>query len=369
MTASRQEQARRLGALRRRLWLIGLALGLLVPVAWLWSGAAAVLWAALSSALPPLVAVPLLLGLFYLSQLLVHAPLSYLSGFVLGHRFGLSRQRFRDWLADWLKAALLGLGFGTLVSSGYYAALALLGANWWWGYGLALVVGLALLSYVLPYVIVPLFYRMRPVEDQAVAAAIERLVTRANTRVAGVCELDFSRKTSEGNAAVIGLGRSRRVVIADTLLHEYPLPEIEAIVAHELGHHVQRDVLKLLAVQGAFLLAGLWLATTFGPPALDALGLGRLDSVDNFPALALAAELYSLALLPLGNALSRRIEAAADRYALTLTGSPAAFAAALRRLADQNLIEERPPRWAVLLLASHPPIADRIALTKEHLVA
>jgi STE24 endopeptidase len=172
--------------------------------------------------------------------------------------------------------------------------------------------------------------------------------------------LDFSRRTNEANAAVIGFGRSRRVVLADTLLDSFPALEIRAVVAHELGHHVHRDVLWLLVIQGAVMLVGLALAATVGDPLLQLLGAGAISDPVNFPLLVAAASLFGLLTLPPVNAISRAVEARADTYSFRLLGDGRPFAAAMRRLADQNLAEERPPLWAELLLYTHPPIWRRV---------
>jgi STE24 endopeptidase len=180
-----------------------------------------------------------------------------------------------------------------------------------------------------------------------------------------VCTLDFSRRTAEANAAVIGLGRSRRVVLADTLLQEFTPDEIDAVVAHELGHHVERHVQQLLVGNAALMWLGLALAAALAPAALPILSLPSLGYVPGYPVLLCVAELFFLLASPLLNWWSRRLETAADRFALELTRDPAAFAAAMQRIGSQNLIELRPPRWSELLLGTHPALERRIQLAKR----
>jgi STE24 endopeptidase len=367
---ARREAAARLGAAKRRLFLISTAAG--TVVLWLlWaSGAAAGLWRTVV-ALP--VDGALALSLYVIVALVVLAvtalPFGWYGGYRLAHRFELSRQTLRAWLADWVKAALLGILFGSLGVLTFYGSLTVAGGAWWLLFGTAATVATVFVTFVAPYLLVPIFYRMRPLQDQEIVEAIRRLAAAAHADVREVCTLDFSRRTAEANAAVIGLGRSRRVVLADTLLSEFTLGEINSVVAHELGHHVHRDVLRLLGGQAAVLWTGLALATLAGEQLLLAAGaIGGMAQPANLPLLLLAAELFGLVAMPLGNALSRRFEAAADRFALYLTGDPTAFASAMRKLADQNLVELQPPRWAELVLASHPPIARRIRVAEamEH---
>jgi STE24 endopeptidase len=222
-----------------------------------------------------------------------------------------------------------------------------------------------LLTFAAPYVLVPLFFKMRPLADRATAERIRALLGRAGADVKEVCALDFSRRTVEANAAVIGLGQSRRVLLADTLLAEFPPAEVDAVVAHELAHHVHRDVLRLLGGQLAVVWAGLAGGAWLAPVALPLLSLPSLAYVPGYPAVFAVAEGFLLLVTPLLNWWSRRVEAAADRYALQLTRDPGAFAGAMQRLARQNLVEVHPPRWAELLLASHPALHRRIAMAES----
>src|SRR5207302_8525491 len=132
-----------------------------------------------------------------------------------------------------------------------------MGPGWWWVFGLiATILGLGLV-FVTPYVLVPLFFKMRPLSEQTTVERIHALVNRAGAPVRDICWLDFSRRTAEANAAVIGMGRSRRVVLADTLLAEFSPAEVDSVVAHELGHHVHHDVQRLLVANGVLMWIGL----------------------------------------------------------------------------------------------------------------
>ena len=206
---------------------------------------------------------------------------------------------------------------------------------------------------------------MRPLADAETVERIHGLMNRAGAPVRDVCSLDFSRRTAEANAAVIGIGRSRRVVIADTLLAEFSPSEVDAVVAHELGHHIHRDVQRLLLGNAAAIWLGLFSASQLAPVALPILSMPSLAYVPGYPMLLFVAELYFLVLGPFLNWWSRRLEGAADRFALGLTRDPAAFAAAMRRIGCQNLVELRPPRWAEVLLASHPALYRRIELAES----
>jgi STE24 endopeptidase len=327
---------------------------------WFWLAATPVPFAARAALF--LVVVHLLLSV-------VLVPLSYYGGFVLPHAFGLSRQTLAAWAVDWLKGTLLTAVVGSLLGGAYLWSVIVGGPHWWWIFGLlASLAGLAF-TFLLPYVLVPLFFKMRPLGDGDARARILGLVERAGAPVREVCSLDFSRRTAEANAAVIGFGRSRRVVIADTLLAEFAPAEVDAVVAHELGHHAQGHVQWLLVGNAALVWLGLGLGAAMAPAGLPLLSLPSLAYVPGYPVLLAVAELFFLLAAPALNWWSRRLETAADRFALELTGDGAAFVAAMERIGRQNLIERRPPRWSELLLASHPALERRIQLAERRAAA
>jgi STE24 endopeptidase len=359
--SSRREQAAALAATRRKLFLISTAVGILAPLALWASGLSDWLWGALQGIMPVWLAVPGQVAVLTLILGLISTPLSYYGGFVLNHRYGLSTQSIGGWLTDWLKGTIIMLVLSTAAASLFYATIWAAPSLWWLLFWLEAMAAVIVLTFIAPYVFVPLFFKPQPVDDPGVVMMIEDLVKQAGTTVAGVSRLDFSRRTQEANAAVIGFGRSRRVVLADTLLATFTPSEIKSVVAHELGHHVHRDVPKLMAIQGIVMLVGLALAAVVGDPLLRLLGAPPLADPVSYPLLTLGVAIYGLLCLPVVNAFARSVEADADTYAFDLMGDGRPFAAAMRRLADQNLGEERPPRWAEILLYTHPPIWRRIA--------
>jgi len=355
--------AARLGAERRRLFIANALLPLFALLLPYLTGTWETLWFTLAATLLPLWLRTLaFLLIMHAALALVMLPLSYYGGYVLAHAFGLSRQTPRAWVVDWLKGALLGTLLGTLVGGAFVWIVISFGAAWWWVFGLLVSVLMVVLVFVTPYVLVPLFFKMRPLADEPTVERIRALVGRAGTPVRDVCSLDFSRRTAEANAAVIGLGRSRRVVIADTLLAEFTPGEVDAVVAHELGHHVHRDVQRLLLGNSVLMWLGLALAARLAPAALPVLSLPSLDYVPGYPVLLAVTEFFFLLASPVLNWWSRQLESAADHFALQLTRDPGAFAGAMERMGCQNLIEHRPPRWAEVLLATHPALHRRIAL-------
>jgi STE24 endopeptidase len=345
--------------------LADLALGVLLLAWWSWSGSATRLVAGLGarvhSPAAVVAAVALALGL---SQVLLTFPLDTLAGYILPRRAGLLTQSFASWLGDRAKAlaigGVLGLGFVEVV----YLLLRWSPAHWWLWAGGILAVGIILLAAIVPIWIVPLFYRLTPLEDPALGGRILALASRMGVRAAAVAVADFSRKGRTANAGVVGLGRTRRILVSDTLLREFPIEEVEVVLAHELGHHARRHVAQGVLVQTLLLLAGLWVLDRVLRGGAAVLGLTGPADPAGLPLLVLVLTALGFLSTPLVAAWSRRLEREADRVALQVTQMPDAFVAAMERLGRLNLAERRPGRLRELLFATHPSLEARIAAAR-----
>jgi Zn-dependent protease with chaperone function len=291
-------------------------------------------------------------------------PLGWLSGFSLPRRFGLLHQPFRAWLADRAKASAIGavLGLG-----GVEVVYALLRATSWWWLAAAAVffVVYVVMATVLPVWVLPMFYRLTPLADEALTTRLTALAARAGIRAVGVWIADQSRKSRTANAALVGLGRTRRIVLYDTLTARFTPDEIESVLAHELGHHVHGDLRRGLLVQGALTLVTFRVADVLLRVGVDAWGLRGIADPAGLPWFGLVLVALGLVSLPLGNAFSRLIERQADDFALATTGNPNAFVSAMERLASLNLAERRPHRLKEILLYSHPALDRRIARARR----
>lgn len=291
---------------------------------------------------------------------LLFAPLAYYSGFVLPHRYGLSTQSLRSWLIDQVKGGLLGIVFGGLVIEVIYAVLRTAPGTWWLWASAFMIVFSIVLANLAPVLIFPIFYKFKPLEDAELVKRLSDLADRAHTRVRGVYSMLMSEKTTAANAALMGLGNTRRIVLGDTLYHNYTHDEIESILAHELGHHVHHDIGWGLLTQSALTLAGFYLADVFLRWSVGQLHYAGVADLAAFPLFALAMSIYGFITMPLGNAYSRWREALADAYALETTQNAPAFIGAMEKLANQNLAELEPARWVEFLLYDHPPIGKRL---------
>jgi Zn-dependent protease with chaperone function len=363
----RQQKAREYARLSRRLWLITTVLGGAYALAWLLAGWSTTLRDWLLQRSPsfasPWLLVPAFAAIFGGLLFLIGLPLTFYGGFLLPHRFQQSNQSLNDWMLDQAKGLLVGLPIGLVLLELLYLALRATGDSWWIWAAAGLLAVNVLLSNLAPVLIMPLFNKYVPLGDEHadLAKRLLALAERAHTRVQGVFKFDMSRRTKSANAALAGLGNTRRIVLGDTLINEFTVDEIEAVLAHELGHHVHRDIPILIAFGTLSTAIGFFLASLGMQWAVGHFGLSGIGDVAGLPALVLVLGIYGLLTGPLDSSVSRWRESMADQYALEATGKNEAFASAFVRLANQNLSEVDPEKWVVLLFYSHPPLGDRIA--------
>jgi STE24 endopeptidase len=283
----------------------------------------------------------------------VGLPLSFWRGYVHERRWGFSTQQIDGWIADRVK----GVGVGLVLSVATLLALVALARALpaWWPLPAAAAAALLVLflSFVAPVVLEPVFNRFEPLADEELAAALRALAERAGVPVRDVLVADASRRTTKSNAYVSGLGRTRRVVLYDTLLERSSPDEVKLVVAHELGHRREGHVSK-----GTLLLTGGAVAAVLVVWA--ALGTGVADP-RNLPWILLVGLGLELAGMPLLTSVLRRWERAADRLALELTHDPSAFESVIRSLAVSNLSDLDPPRPLYLVLFTHPTPPERLA--------
>ena len=361
-------EARRYNRIRRRLGIADFALGLAVLVVLLATG-----WTRDLRDVAYLGAWQIysLAVFFYVGMLLVISKaLGFgldVYGFYLEHRFQLSNQKPGSWLWDQVKSFLVSLVFAGIVVEIIYYVLRMWPRQWWliaWGAFIVLFVALAQIA---PVVLFPIFYKFQPLQKEELKQRLVRLSEQAGTRVRGVYEWKLSEKSKKANAALTGLGKTRRIILADTLLNNYSDDEIEAVLAHELGHHVRKHILKGILLEVAVTFVGFWAANEVLRYAVfDRHMFESLADFANLPLLALVSAVLSLLLMPVLNAYSRQKEREADQYCFQSIPSVEPFISSMNKLADQNLAERSPSRLVEVLFYSHPAISRRIAAAREH---
>lgn len=300
------------------------------------------------------------LMLIVLSKL-VSVGLDYY-GFRLEHRFQLSNQKLDAWIWDEAKGLLVMAVLASVLIELLYLVIRVFPEHWWvlaWVGFLGVAV---LLAQLAPVLLFPIFYKFEPLQDEHLKQRLVTLSERAGTRVRGVYKWHLSEKSKKANAALTGLGNTRRIILADTLLENYSPEEIEAVLAHELGHHVHRHIFKSIVVQAVVTFVGFWAANWVLQYAVDRWHMFvTISDFANLPLLVLTFTLLSFVLMPALNALSRFHERQADRYAFEHIAVVTPFISSMNKLADQNLAERVPSRWIEWWFYSHPAISHRIA--------
>jgi STE24 endopeptidase len=370
LNPERQQQAKAYARIQKRLMLVDLGVSGAYLLAWLFFGWSVRLREALSVITSNEWLLVALFALIFGSIMgLISLPLSYYEGYILPHRFGLSNQTLGGWIGDQVKAALVGGVLGLLLLEVVYAVLRLAPETWWlWATGIMILFNV-LLANLAPVLLYPIFYKFKPLGEEyaELEKRLLRLADQAHTRVRGVYQFDMSRRTKAANAALTGLGNTRRIILGDTLLTEFTPDEIETVLAHELAHHVHKDILLGILVESGILLAGFYLASLVLDWGVAAFGMSGVGDIATLPLLGLAFGVFGLVTMPLTNSYSRWREHLADEYALKVTRNGPAFASAFTRLANQNLADADPPAWEEFLLYSHPALSKRIAMAQANL--
>src|SRR5258708_4785299 len=375
LDVERQHKAREYARIGRRLSLIGLGISA--------AGVLVLLLSGLGNWLRDILRLPTWLGwqpvtgwyplqilayflVIYLAYEILTAPLSYYSGYTLSHRYGISTMSRGAWVGDQLKGLALGVVLEAAVIELMYALLAFQPEIWWLWVGLILVFFSVVMANLAPVLIMPIFYKFSPLPEGELTERLLSLTKRANTRVRGVFAMRLSDKTTMANAALTGLGNTRRIIVGDTMLDRYTTDEIEVVLAHELGHHVHRDIWKLLICQSILMLAGLYLANlVFHRVVETQYYYQSLADPATLPLLFALLGIFGLVVMPIGNGLSRAIEYQPDEYALQATSKVEAFKSAMTRLANQNLAEVEPLPIVEFLFHNHPSIQKRLRHADE----
>lgn len=367
----KQQKAKKYNRIKRRFWVVETIFNLAYILAWLITGSALGLRLYLVNRWPMMnndwILVPVYILIFGIFSMIFEIPFTYFTEFVLPHRFDQSDQSLRSWIIDQIKGFLISLPIGLIILELLYLALRVSGSFWWlWAAG-GLLIFQVLLINLAPVLIMPIFNKYVPLGDEHAELTVRlmELAKKANTRVQGVFKFDMSKQSKSANAALTGLGNTRRIILGDTLISEFSTDEIETILAHELGHHVHQDIPLLIGFGTISISFGLYLASLFMNWAVAFFGFSGISDPAAFPAFALVISLYGLLIMPIENGFSRWRERIADQYALQLTGKNEALASGFIRLANQNLGEIEPEKWEVFFFHSHPPLGERISMAKN----
>ena len=360
---ARQVKARRYSRLKRSLYFIELVISAVLLGILAFTGLSRTLSGPIQ--LPPILSAVAYFILLMVAYALLTIPLSYFSGYFLPRRYGLIHQSLAGWLADALKGGVLSLVLGSAIVGAVYWLMDRTPLWWLWAWLIAMVISLVL-SILAPIVILPLFFKTKPLPAGELRSRLEELALKAGLKIKGIYTVEFSAKTSTANAALMGVGHTRRIILSDTLIDTYTIDEILVVMGHEMGHQRHNDTLRLFVFQGLILLGTFFLTGLLMNWLTVTLGYGGPADFAALPLFLLIVGAVGIITSPALAAFSRYLESQADLYALKLTGNPQAFISAMSKLTDQNLSEANPPRWVEVLMDDHPSYRQRVDMARNY---
>ena len=315
---------------------------------------------ALSISSQPYLALLVFTGIFGIVNSLVTLPMNFYSGFMLEHKYNLSNQTFLQWLWEGIKGLLVSVPIALPLVLLLYYFLSTFGSNWWLPVGITVFVFSIGLSRIAPIIILPLFYKLTPLEDSPLKEKILSLTGSTSMHVEGIYSFNLSKTTKKANAAFTGIGKSKRILLGDTLMQNFSPEEIETVFAHELGHYTHGHIWKGILTGTVSIFIGLYLTSVAYEMSLGWFGFMSISQLAALPLLTAWLGIYSLLTSPIGNILSRKHEFEADRYAVERTKNTNAFVSTMNKLAAMNLADKQPHPLIEFLFYSHPSIEKRI---------
>ncbi len=292
-------------------------------------------------------------------------PFNIYGSFILEHKFGLTKQKIGDWLKDQLKAGALSYIISVIIFGAFYYILRHNPHNWWLVISLFWIGFSLILAKLTPVFIIPLFFKYKPLSDSALRERIINLSNKMKVKILDVFEIDFSKKTLKANAAFVGWGSTKRILLADTLKDKYSHDEIEVILAHEFAHYQMKHLLKLIIMNALSTVAVFYLIFKTNSYVLNIFGLSSLQDLAAFPVVVMYLMVFGIITQPLGNYISRAFEKDADKAAIKITGFKEAFISMMNKLSDQNLSDRSPNPIIKFLFFDHPPTDERVKMAES----
>ena len=291
-------------------------------------------------------------------------PLTFYRTFTLEHKFSLSNQKSLDWFSDQLKSGIISYIIATLLIWAFYFILKHFEKSWWWVYSFFWIFFSLILAKLTPVVIIPLFFKYKKLSDENLHQRILNLADKMKVKIVDCFEIDFSRKTLKANAAFVGVGSSRRVILADTLKDKYTHDEIEVILAHDFAHYKLKHLLKMIAVNSCVTVICFYLVFKSSALALKLFGFSSLQDIAFLPVILIYFVLFGIVMQPAECFLSRKLEKNADKHALEVTGLKEAFISMMEKLSAQNLADRSPHPLIKFFFFDHPSVDERIKMAE-----
>ncbi|MGB4268450.1 MAG: M48 family metallopeptidase [Spirochaetota bacterium] len=296
---------------------------------------------------------------------LILLPLEFYQSYIIEHKFNLSNQSVLDWCIEELKSLLVSLVIGLPLVLVFYYFIKTTDL-WWLYFAIVVFIFAIVMAKVAPVLIFPLFYKFTPIDNQQLYDSLQKLMNHHDLQVKGIFSFNLSKDTKKANAAFTGLGKTRRIILSDTLLQGFTVDEITTVFAHELGHYAHKHIVKNIFVSGFLIICSFFICNSVYEITLHYAGFAYRYDIAALPILLFYLSLFSLIVMPLINTLSRYYEKQADIYALTITNNPEAFISTMEKLAAMNLSQKEQHPLIEFFLYSHPTIAKRIELAKNY---
>lgn len=296
---------------------------------------------------------------------IVSFPLDFYGGFIVEHRYGLSNQSIFRWIFERIKSSAVGLVIGVPLALTFYFALRSSGHLWWLYFSIFVFFFSVILARIAPVVIFPLFYKFRELEDGEVKEKIMSLMKSQKITIKGIYSFNMSRDTKKANAAFAGLGKTKRIILGDTLLEKFTPDEIAVVFAHEIGHYRRKHIVKNLFTGAFIILFSFYFCGYFYEKTLAHIGFRNVYEIAAIPVLLFYLSILGILIMPLSNFISRIFEREADRFALETTKDKNSFISAMTKLSEMNLSDKDPHPLEVAFFYSHPPVAERISFAEK----
>ena len=371
MEENRQQQAKQYAKQNRWCFILDFVITNALAISWIVSGLAILLNNLFHILqIPPMISDALFILCYGFIAFIVSSPLSFYSDYVLPKRYKLSHESLSSWILDQVKSLAISGAVGVPLLLIIYWFLSIKPDTWWIWAAAILILFSVLFANLYPVLIAPIFNKFTPLSEEY--ADLEQklivLAEKVGTKITGVYKFDMSRRTSTANAALMGLSNTKRIVLSDTILENFTDDEIETIIAHELGHHVHRDLPLSILVNSVIILLTFY-AASFGMQwSIDFFNFTSISDISTLPLLEILFGIFGLVVFPIQNTFSRILETRADEFSLKSTNKAEAFASALKKLSDQNLAEQDPDPWIEFFMHSHPAISRRIKMAEEYSV-
>lgn len=297
---------------------------------------------------------------FYLLYGLFSLLTDYFLGYKIDRQYKLLNQDTREWFVDEIKSFILGVFFFYLAVRTYLYLLVKFPVTWWIYYAIIASIFIVLITFIFPTVLLPIFFKLESYPESELKKRLFQLVEKADLSIDDIYEINLSSKVNAANAAVMGIGSSRKIVLSDNLKDFYTSGEIEAVLAHELGHQVHGDLFKNLLMEPIIILITSYIIASLWPGFVLWFGYSSISSPATIPLLMIIVNLLSLLLSPFQLYISRKFEKRADLFAINLSTKVDSFTTALAKLADESLAPLRVSIYEKVFKSSHPPIKERL---------